>query len=108
MRCFLALTNQNNIVEKVHVFCGHLLPVHICFYLNIVHPCTMPILTSHSSVVLSMQSELVWRDLDSLLLRRSGIVLPLLVVSIFGLAYNPSRLFVGGVILSRYFLKLAF
>ncbi|XP_006583059.1 peroxisome biogenesis protein 2-like isoform X2 [Glycine soja] len=48
-----------------------------------------------------MKSELVWRDLDSLLLRSFGIVLPLLVASIYGLAYNPSLLFVDGVILSR-------
>jgi len=56
-------------------------------------------------VVYFTQLELVWRDQDSLLRRKFGIVLPLLVVSIYGLACNPSLLFVDGVILSRYFFN---
>lgn len=52
--------------------------------------------------MISIQSEQVWKDLALLLLRRFGIVLPLLVVSIFGPVYSHSLPFVDGVILSRY------
>lgn len=89
----------------MYIFSGGLFPVHAYLDLSIAHPCPMFIPTANFLFLCGTctQSELVWRDLDSLLLRSFGIVLPLLVASIYGLAYNPSLLFVDGVILSRYF-----
>ncbi|CAL5365969.1 unnamed protein product [Camellia sinensis] len=59
------------------------------------------LLPQWQSLTLSPQSERAWRDLDSLLLRNFGTVLPLLVVNISGPVYNHFLLSVDGVILSR-------